>query len=100
MIKHIVFWKVKEEHNGQSKAEIMQQIKDMLDHCAKVIPGVVEMETKIATPELEATFDVVLYSVFTDKAALDGYQIHPDHEKVKAYIGAVKTGRECMDYSV
>lgn len=100
MIKHIVFWKVKNEHNGQSKQEIMQQMKSMLEHCGKVIPGVVELEMGLSGGDLETTFDVVMYSVFTDKAALDAYQVHPEHEKVKAYIGQVKTARECMDYLV
>ncbi len=100
MIKHIVFWKVKDECDGQSKAEIMQQMKQMLDHCGKVIPGVVELEVALPTPGLETTFDVALYSVFESKAALDGYAVHHEHEKAKAYIGKVRTARECMDYEV
>ncbi|MDX1668195.1 MAG: Dabb family protein [Limnobacter sp.] len=100
MIKHIVFWKVKDAYNGQSKQEIMQQIKTMLEHCGQVIPGVIELEMALGGQGLEATFDVAMYSVFKDKAALDAYQVHPEHEKVKAYIGQVKTARECMDYEV
>lgn len=100
MIKHIVFWNVKDNHEGKSKEQITQQIKEMLEHCGKVIPGIVEFEVGIGGGGLEATFDVVLYSVFENKDALDAYQIHPEHEKVKAFIGAVKTARECMDYEV
>lgn len=98
MIKHIVFWKVKDEFEGQSKAQIKQQMKDMLEHCGRVIPGVVALEVALAGSELEATFDVVLYSVFESKAALDAYAIHPEHEKLKAYVAKVRTARECMDY--
>lgn len=99
MIKHIVFWKIKDSHNGQTKAEIAQQIKEMLNNLKGVIPGMIELEVGIGGADLEATYDVCLYTVFADKAALDGYAIHPEHEKVKAYIGSVKTARECMDYA-
>lgn len=100
MIAHIVFWKVVDEFDGQSKAEIMAKIKSMLEHCGRVIPGIAKLEVGLRTEGLEASFDVSLYSVFESKAALDAYQTHPEHELVKAYIGKVRTAREVLDYPI
>jgi hypothetical protein len=54
----------------------------------------------VAQPGLEATYDVVLYSVFADRAALAAYQDHPDHVALKPFIGAVRLERQCMDYEI
>ena len=51
-----------------------------------------------AQPGLEATYDVVLHAVFTEKAALDAYQEHPRHVAIKPLIGVVRLERHCMDY--
>ena len=35
-----------------------------------------------------------------DKAALDAYVDHPTHKAVVPFIGAIREGRQCMDYEV
>jgi len=98
MIKHIVMWKLKEHAEGADRAANAARMKALLDDCRDVVPGIVEFEVALAQPGLEATYDVVLYSVFADKAALDAYQDHPKHVAVKPFIGAVRLERQCMDY--
>jgi heme-degrading monooxygenase HmoA len=98
MIKHIVMWKLKEHAEGADRAANAAKMKSLLDGCRDVVPGIVEFEVALAQPGLEATYDVVLYSVFADKAALDAYQDHPKHVAVKPFIGAVRLERQCMDY--
>jgi len=98
MIKHIVMWKLKEHAEGADRAANAARLKALLDECRDIVPGIVEFEVALAQPGLEATYDVVLYSVFADKAALDAYQDHPKHVAVKPFIGAVRLERQCMDY--
>jgi heme-degrading monooxygenase HmoA len=98
MIKHIVMWKLKDQAEGAGRAANAAKMKALLDGCRDVVPGIVEFEVALAQPGLEATYDVVLYSVFADKAALDAYQDHPKHVAVKPFIGAVRLERQCMDY--
>jgi hypothetical protein len=57
-------------------------------------------EAVLAQPGLEATYDVVLYSEFASREALDAYQEHPDHVAIKPFIGAVREARQCMDYEI
>ncbi|MFJ3046567.1 Dabb family protein [Herbaspirillum chlorophenolicum] len=100
MIKHIVMWKLKEQAEGADRATNIVKMKALLDSCANVVPGILKFEAVVAQPGLEATYDVVLYSEFESRAALDAYQEHPDHVAIKPFIGAVREGRQCMDYEI
>jgi quinol monooxygenase YgiN len=100
MLKHIVMWKLKDHAEGADRAANALEMKRRLDACANIVPGILTFEVSLAQPGLEATYDVVLYSEFADKAALDAYASHPTHEAVKPFIGAVRAERQCMDYEV
>ena len=98
MIKHIVMWKFKDQAEGADKAANLLKAKALLDGCAGLVPGLLRLEVAIAQPQLECTCDLVLYSEFADRAALDAYQNHPQHVALKPFIAAVRAERQCMDY--
>lgn len=100
MIKHIVFWKLKDHAEGADRAANAVKMKQLLDSCADLVPGMLKFEATLAQPGLEATYDVVLYSEFASKEALDAYQDHPEHIAIKPFIGAVREARQCMDYEI
>ncbi|NNG21394.1 Dabb family protein [Telluria aromaticivorans] len=100
MIKHIVMWKLKDEAEGAGREANAREMKRRLDECANIVPGMLTFEVTIAQPGLEATYDVVLYSEFADKAALEAYAGHPTHKAVAPFIGAIREARQCMDYEV
>jgi quinol monooxygenase YgiN len=100
VIKHIVMWKLKDEAEGASRAANARKMKELLDACNGIVPGMLAFEVALAQPGLEATYDIVLYSEFADRTALDGYLDHPQHQALKPFIGAVREGRQCMDYEV
>lgn len=100
MIKHIVIWKLKEQAEGADKVTNVKKLKTLLETCRDLVPGMITLEVGVATPALEATYDVILYSEFTDKAALEAYQEHPRHQAIKPFIAAVRLERQCMDYEV
>ncbi|UVW27092.1 Dabb family protein [Massilia sp. H6] len=100
MIKHIVMWKLKDQAEGADRAANAREMKRRLDECAQIVPGMLAFEVSLAQPGLEATYDVVLYSEFADKAALAAYAAHPTHQALVPFIGAVREARQCMDYAV
>jgi len=100
MLKHIVMWKLKEEAEGADRWTNAREMKRRLDECANIVPGQITFEVSLAQEGLEATYDVVLYSEFADKAALEAYINHPTHKAVVPFIGAIREGRQCMDYEV
>lgn len=100
MLKHIVMWKLKDHAEGADRATNAVKMRDMLNTCKNIVPGMFAFEVALAQPGLEATYDVVLYSEFADKAALDAYASHPTHHALKPFIGAVRDERQCMDYTI
>jgi hypothetical protein len=40
MLKHIVMWKLKETAEGAGKAVNAAKMKDMLDACSALVPGI------------------------------------------------------------
>jgi len=100
MLKHIVMWKLKDHAEGADRAANARAMKRRLDECANVVPGMHTFEVVLAQPGLEATYDVVLYSEFADRAALQAYIAHPMHKAVVPFIGAIREGRQCMDYEI
>jgi hypothetical protein len=100
MIRHVVMWKLKETAEGATRAENAVKLKEKLEACRNIVPGILRLEVGLAAAGLESTYDVVLDSDFADKAALDAYQVHPTHEALKSFVGGVREARQCVDYEV
>lgn len=100
MIKHIVMWRLKEEAAGANKAENMAKMKEMLLGLKGIIPEIIQIEVGFNSLPSPAAYDVVLYSEFASFAALNAYQIHPEHEKCKDFIGQIVCARAVVDYEV
>lgn len=100
MIKHIVMWQLADEHEGKSKYENALMIKNGLEALKATIPEIVEIEVGIDFLKSDQSYDVVLYSAFASKEDLDIYQNHPEHKKIGAFIGKVRTSRVVVDYEI
>ncbi|ADQ81049.1 Stress responsive alpha-beta barrel domain-containing protein [Paludibacter propionicigenes WB4] len=101
MIKHIVFFGLAENAEGKSKAENAKIIKSELENLINFIPEIKKIEVGINDPNAPKTnYDIALYSEFDSLETLDIYQEHPEHKRVAAYIGKVKTTRAAVDYNV
>ena len=98
LIRHIVMWKLKESAEGATREQNAQTMRALLENCRDVAAGTREFEVGIAAPGEESTYDVVLVSTFDDAAALNAYQVHPEHDKATAFIGKVRETRQCVDY--
>lgn len=98
MIKHIVMWKLKDFAENASRRENAEKMKLLLDACAHIVTGIVKFEITVAQPKFDATYDVVLYSEFVSKAALDAYNQHPQHQALKPFIAAIREARQSIDY--
>ncbi len=100
MIKHIVAWRLKDSAHGLDKAATAQAIKQKLEGLRGRIPGLQKLEVGIDFSATDASSDVVLCTTFPDRAALDAYQVHPEHQAVAAYIRAAASERRLIDYEV
>ena len=100
MIKHIVMWRLKDTAEGAIKAENAVKMKERLEGLIGVIPEIKALEVGFNVLESPAGFDVVLYSEFASLEDLSAYQVHPEHEKCKDFIGKIVSDRAVVDYEV
>jgi len=100
MVKHIVFWKLKDEANGMSKSENAQAIKEKLEALKGQIPGLIEIEVGIDFLGSLESADLVLYSTFENKEALNVYANHPLHKAIMPFIAEARNERRVVDYEV
>ena len=100
MIKHIVVWRLHESAHGNSKAENAAKIKQRLEALKGVVPGLITLEIGIDFSATADSGDVVLYSEFESREALDAYQAHPMHQEVMPFIMAARSERRMVDYEV
>ncbi|MDX9747705.1 MAG: Dabb family protein [Paludibacter sp.] len=101
MIKHIVFFSVCDSFEGMNKIEICRKMKQDLEGLKSLIPQLQAIEVGMNHAEAPSgNYDIALYSEFETMADLDAYQVHPEHKRVAAFIGKVKTARTCVDYEV
>ena len=97
MIKHMVFFKFLDEANGRSKAENLVQAKEMLDNLVGRVPTLRAMTCgPVAVP---GGWDFALIAEFDDVVGLEAYTDHPEHRKVSAFMGQVRSDRAAADLS-
>jgi hypothetical protein len=97
-IRHVVMWRLATTDDAE-RAEQAATIKAKLESLPPLVPQLQQLEVGVnALPS--GDFDVVLISDFADEEALQGYQQHPEHEKVAAYIRSVVGGRAAVDFVV
>ena len=79
-IVHLVCWKYKTETEAAERLEHIEKLRAL----KMIIPEIVEFEVGSDILHLERSFDTGLYSRFNDRAGLDAYTDHPEHQKVAA----------------
>ncbi|MFT5121838.1 MAG: hypothetical protein ACI9QL_000764 [Candidatus Omnitrophota bacterium] len=98
MINHIVIWKLKEEADGRSKAEIAAELKTQLEALPDLIPEIQALEIGPNVKAGEFAGDIALYSTFKSLEDLATYANHPEHLKVGAFLKGVVTERRVVDF--
>jgi quinol monooxygenase YgiN len=93
MIRHTVMWLLK-------RPEDAAKIKQLLDDCASLVPGIHEFNVGVHSEGLEANCHAVLVSTFEDADTLAAYQQHPHHQSVVAQIREMTASRHVVDYWV
>ncbi|MEO8648054.1 MAG: Dabb family protein [Acidobacteriota bacterium] len=81
MITHIVCWKYGDGTTAGQRTEHIGQLSAL----PNTIPEIVSFEVGPDILHLERSFDTGLVAVFADRAALDRYNDHPEHQKVAAF---------------
>lgn len=91
MVKHIVMWKLRERTDAIP-------IKASLEALVGRVPGLLNIEVGIDFLHSEQSADLVLVAELADRAALDTYQQHPEHQAVAPLLKAAAIARMVADY--
>lgn len=97
MIKHIVIFTFTEYECQAERTAAIAEIKQDLEALMGVVPGLKSIEVGININPKEVN-NMVLITTFDSMDALNQYAIHPAHVAVGKKIGAIKTGRACVDF--
>jgi quinol monooxygenase YgiN len=94
MITHVVLFKFKPETTA---AEI-QQLAESLGELPQIIDEIHEFRFGVDVIRSERSYDLGLISSFDDLAALQRYQLHPEHQKVLAQVKAIVSNVVAVDF--
>ncbi len=96
MIAHVVFFRLKKDNKEENRERM---IKDLKSLPAK-IDTIVEYEVGANLSTSDKSSDICLYSKFNNEQDLEGYRIHPEHQKLLEFILAVTEEIRVVDYEV
>ena len=97
MIKHIVMWNVRGNTQAE-KTQAIECLKRGFSGLLGKIPGLLHLEIGVDYSRIDYACDVVLYSEFESRIALDAYAMHPEHLRVKRELADLRTARHQVDY--
>lgn len=98
-VRHIVMWNVSGD-TPQEQQLNANKLKASFESLRGRIPGLMALEVGIDSSRVGYACHTVLVSEFESQAALDAYAVHPEHLRVKAEIGNMRTSRHQVDYPV
>ena len=78
MLTHIVCWKYKAEITEQQREDHRAQLRNL----PNVISEILTFSVGADVLHLERSYDTGLVSTYADRAALDAYTVHPEHQAV------------------
>jgi hypothetical protein len=93
-------WKLKDQAEGGTKSENAVKAKELLEGLNGKIPGLLHLEVGFDFSRTATSADLILYSEFDSRESLDGYQVHPEHQRVAKFVGQIRGERRMVDYEV
>lgn len=101
MIKHIVWWTLKDEAEGRPALENGRRMIEMLEGLSGQIESLNSLEISLAVEEsttVEA--HLVLQTSHENMEGLSAYANHPKHLEVVDFIKKVVSSRQAIDYAI
>lgn len=96
-IAHIVMWRL----NGptpQARQQQAQQVVAAFEALRGQIDGLRQLEVGASLPDDEGAHDVAIYTVFDSLDALQRYDAHPAHLRIKQLVGPMRAARSHIDF--
>ncbi|MDP9901130.1 Dabb family protein [Variovorax ginsengisoli] len=99
MIRHIVMWDIA-GNTPEDKRVNIDLVRRSFEGLSGLIPGLRHLEVGVDSSAVDYACDVVLFSDFESRAALDAYAHHPEHLRVRDALAGIRIRRHQVDYEV
>ncbi|MER7798202.1 Dabb family protein [Microbacterium sp. NPDC096154] len=99
MIRHIVLFELTTTDPAEKDAQV-EAARVALEGLVGVVPGLRSMQVSRNVAYDGRNADFILIADFDDLAALEAYQVHPEHVKAADYIGTIRSARYAIDLEV
>lgn len=97
MIRHVVMWKLNATEPAAKEAAVAE-IAGALEPLVGVVPGLHSLIVRPNVAFPDTNYDAVLVSDFDSVAALEAYQVHPEHVVAAAVPRAHAASRVTVDF--
>ena len=94
MLTHIVVWKYRADVEPFARDEHVNLLRNL----ASIIPEVQSLSVGFDTLHLPRSYDTGLVATFADRAALDAYNVHPEHVKVAEFGRSISEHVVSVDF--
>lgn len=98
MIKHVVFFRLKESDIPGLKEKQLEELKYYIENLGKTIEVITAIEAGINISDRDAAYDLALISDFKSEEDLRKYNAHPEHQKVVSFLEEIKKEIAVVDY--
>lgn len=94
MIKHLVLFRFREDAGSAAIDAIVAGLEGL----PALIADIGSFEVGRDILRTERSYDLALVADFADLAALERYQVHPEHQKVVALVKKAASSVVAVDY--
>jgi hypothetical protein len=98
MVKHVLFWKLKDQAEGRSKAENMPVLRDLVLALPAAIPQIRNLEFGTNFASVPAAFDVAVTLVFDSRSDFETFLQHPAHLALGQKVNDMRDSWAVVDY--
>ena len=98
MIKHIVFFRLKEQQDQELKQQQLLKLKNFLESLKDKISWIRNIEVGINYSTRDIAYDLALISDFNSNEDLEKYISHPEHQKLVDFLNDIKKEVALVDY--
>jgi quinol monooxygenase YgiN len=97
MIRHEVMFKFK---GSPSVSENIAEMKRALEKLAHLVPGMLTLDIYTDVNESPNNYHLLLIADYDDQAALDAYEIHPEHQEAVKVTARIADSVAIVNYTL
>lgn len=95
MFKHIVLYKLKDTSEAKTT-----QITRAFNALKGIVPQLIDLQCGKDVVQSPRSYDYALICTFNSQSDMEAYQVHPEHQKVKAFVSEQALSAISADFMV